>query len=322
MTDTLKKLEERISILEFKLELLVKLTKNDLNKSLDECRTMNELAFVMNLKKEEFEAINEKLSSQIKFLESINQKTYLGPRQLPKIEKDVDVFVVFSKEEFEKTVFDCIPKLKGNTQICKKIAKINDIYDLYYDELAKEIKKTKLERLDKEAKLSNLYHEYKEDITKIYDKLNLMHQEFNHNVKNVEEIIHFFHENELIKISLFYNGELWEKGEDDKRVVINEDSYIHHVCQIETREVLDSISEALKDSKCPYKELLIHLLNSGTKSSLKIGKLQTFYKTLDEYNKNEYVSLEDMNHLKEELKKHIPIVEELLKSYQEFIQGL
>lgn len=317
----MKNLEEKMNLLEFKLELLLRLSYKEFPTSFEECKSLYELAFTLNLSKEQFANIETILASQIDFYKSIRQKSYLGPRQLPKIDDDVDVFLALSKEEFENVIWDNIPNLNHNETICIKIAKLSGIYEIYYEELAQEIKGIKFERLDKENKLLNIYNEYQKYLKNNYQDLYVLKEEFHFNIMRVNEIINFFDQNELQKISIFYNGELWEKAEDDKHVVINEESYIQNVCKIEKNQILDEISELLK-GKCPYKELLIYLLKSGTKSSMKIDQLKTFYQNLEVYNKNEYVDLVEMKKLHEELEKHLKKVDELLTNYEEYLESI
>lgn len=320
--ENMEKLEERLSILEFKLELVLQLTNSNIDLSLENCKTMIEFAFVLDLKKDQFNAINELLSTQIKFYQTYKQQSYVSPRQYPKFEQDIDVFSALSKEEYETAIWKCIPKLHNNTQICQKIAKINGIQEMYYDQLATEIKKTKHERLDKETKLKETYKENKKEVANIYNDVNSLQLELKENLKKSDDIIEFFNKNELVKISLFYNGELWDRSNDDKRVVINEDTYIHNVCKTENNGVLDKISQILKDKSNQTRELIIYLLNSGPTSSRKIESLQAFYKELEVYNKKEYVQLDEIISLKEKLQSNLKIVDEILDSYNEYIKSI
>ncbi len=283
---------------------------------------MVELAFVMNLKKDEFIAINEMLLSQISFYQVLKQNSYSSPRQYSKFEQDLDVFSALSLEEFENKIWKCIPKLEGNKNICEKIAKINGIYEMFYDQLATEIRKTKNERLDKETKLLNSYKQNKVQVDNLYNDVNSLKEEFQSNLKQVESIIEFFNKNDLAKISIFYNGELWDKTDDNKQVVINEDTCIHNVCKTDNREVLEEITKILKDKENEYRELLIYLLKSGPTSSKIVENLQAFYKLMDEYNKNEYVSLDEVITLKEKIENMVKIVSDLLIAYHEYIDNL
>lgn len=320
--ESIKKLEERINILDFKLELVLKLTKNDSNLTLEDCKTMFDFAFVMNLQKVEFVAIKDLLSTQINFFKGYKQNVYISPRQYPKFEEDLDVFAALSTEEFENEIWKRVPKYDNNKDICKKIAKINGIYDLYYDQLATDIKKAKHERLDKETKLLYCYKENKELIDNLYNDIKAMNQVLQTNLKKVDSIIEFFDKNSLIKISIFYNGELWDRDNDDKQVVINEDTCIHNVCTTDRREILGQISEILKDKEYEYRDLLIYLLVSGPTSSKKIESLQALYSTIDEYNKNEYVQKDEIISLKEKLETNLKIVDDILSSYHNYTNNL
>ncbi len=316
--ENVKKIEERINVLEFKLELVLKLTKNDLDLTLETCKTMTEFAFVMGLQKTEFVAINEILSTQINFFKGYKQNVYISPRQYPKFEEELDVFTALSTEEFENEIWKILSKYEGNKDVCKKIAKINGIYDMYYDQLALDIKNAKHERLDKETKLLVSYQENKEQVDNLFNEVKLMQQILQSNLQKTDSIIDFFDKNSLIKISIFYNGELWDRDNDDKQVVINEDTYIHNVCSTDKREILNQISELLKDKKHEYKDLLVYLLASGPTSSKKIENLQDLYNTMDVYNKNEYVQKDEIIILKQKIETNLKIADEILAAYQDY----
>jgi len=320
--EIVKMLEERISVLDFKLELVLKLTKNDMNMTLEDCKTMIEFAFVTSLNKDEFVFINRLLTTQINFYQSANQKSYVSSRQYPKLEQDIDVFIALSKDEYESELTKHVPKLSNIKGAFEKLAKINGITEMYYGELATEIRKTKNEKLDKEAKLFNLYNQNKDMVDNLYNDINLMNQELQLNFEKVNSIIKFFQENELVKISDFYNGELWDKSNDDKRVVVNEESYIHNVCKTENKNVLDTVTEILKDKKVEYKDLIIHLLKSSPTNSKKIESLQDFYKLMEDYNKKEYVQLDELISLKDKIQATVIIVDEISNTYQEYVNSL
>lgn len=320
--NNLKSLEEKIKVLEFKLELVLKFTKCNINLSLNNCKTMDELAFITGLNKDEYNKINDLLSSQINFFKSFKHSNYVSPRQFPRIEDDIDVFQAFSKEDYENKILETAPVLKEHPMICEKIAQINDIHDLYYGPLAIEIRKEKNERLDKETKLLNSYKDNKNEIDGIFNEFSLLKDELNNNLKQSNDILEFFEKNELAKISIFYNGELWEISEDDKKVVINENSYIHNVCKFENKIILDKIDNILKDKKCEYHDLIVHILKSSPTSSKKIEDLQNFYKEMEIYNKNEYIEKNELFAFKEKIAIHINICEEILSNYQEYINNI
>ncbi len=321
--DKVKELEDKLEVLDFKIELLLRHTKTDINLTLESCKTMDDFAYVVGLKRDEFDKINDLLTSQIKFYKSFkgtSNNSYISPRQYTKIDDDINVFMAFSKEEFEENIGKCSPKLSGNSQLCEKIAKINGIHELYYDKLAIDIRKEKNERLDKETKLLNNYKDNKEVIDNLFNELTSFKKELINNLNHVNSIIGFFNENELIRISIFYNGELWDKSEDDKRVVINENSYIHNVCKLENNPILDKFTEIIKDKKLEYHDLFVYLLKSGPTSSSKIEALQTFYKSLKKYNENEYIEKTDMIDLFNHFNANIAIVDEILNTYHDYIK--
>lgn len=323
MTDNMVDiLEERVSILEFKLELMLKITKNDFVLTLENCKTMDEFAFVNNLKKSEYEAIIALLSKQISFYQSFNKQPYMSPRQYFKSDLETNILDALSKDEFENEIWSIVPKFKGNQDICKLIAKINGITEMYYDDLALEIKKAQFAKLDKETKLKTSYKENKDEVDNLYNEVDLLKQELKANLIQAGAIIHFFEENDLKKISIFYNGELWDRSNDDKQVVINEDTYIHNVCETKKENVLADISNILLQKEHPFKDLLVFLLKSSNKSSKKIEGLQEFYKLMTAYNKNEHVQIDEVVTLKEKIESNIKVVDEILNGYNEYVSSL
>lgn len=321
-SNNLKYLEDKLKVLEFKLELVLKFTKCNINLNLDTCKSMDEFAFITGLNKEEFEKLNNLLATQINFYKSFRHSTYASPRQYTRFEEDIDVFQALSKEDFEHEIFTIAPKLKDFPKVCERIAYINDIYEMYYDKLASDIRREKNERLDKETKLLNSYKDNKEEVDNLFKEIKALDQELKNNLKQVEKIINFFIENELMKISIFYNGELWEISEDDKKVVINENSYIHNVCKYEKNMILDKINQILQDKKCEYHDLIVHILKSSPTNSKKIEDLQRFYKEMETYNKNEYIDKNELEAFKEKIINHIKISEEILNSYNEYINNI
>lgn len=324
MVDKIKELEDKLAILDFKIELMLKLTKQDLNLTIENCKNIDEFAYVVGLKKDEYEKLNELLASQINFYQSYrhNSSPYFGARQYPKLEDDLNVFLALSKEEYEESIWKIVPKLDGDKETCAKLAKIMGISEMYYDNLAVEIRKAKISRLDKEAKMLHSYLDNKDEIDNIVQDMKLIKQEFTDNIKQVDTIIDFFEQNELMKISIFYNGELWDFSEDDKKVVINENSYIHNVCTADKFLVLDKITNILKDNKCEYHDLFVHLLKSGPNSSKKIEQLQTFYKTMEIYNKNEYIIKTELIDFKQKLQEHLNLIEEIILSFDDYINKI
>jgi len=321
-SNNLKNLEEKLKVLEFKLELILKFTKCNINLNLDTCKSIDEFAFITGLNKVEFEKLNELLTTQINFYKSFRHSSYASPRQYTRFEEDIDVFQALSKEEFEEQIFTIAPKLKEYSNVCERIAHINDIYEMYYDKLALDIRREKNERLDKETKLLNSYKDNKEEIDNLFIEMKALDQELKNNLKQVDNILDFFTENELMKISIFYNSELWEISEDDKKVVINEDSYIHNVCKYEKNMILDKINLILQDKKCEYHDLIVHILKSSPTNSKKIDDLRHFYKEMEAYNKNEYIDKNELLVFKEKINNHIKISEEILNSYNEYISNI
>jgi len=321
-SSNIKELENKFKALEFKLELVLKFTKCNINLSFDTCKTLEEFAFIVGLNKEEFENINNLLTSQVNFYKTFKNKSYISPRQYTRIEEDIDVFQALSKEDYENKIFTFAPVLKNIPESCEKIAKIYNIFELYYDKLAIEIRKEKNERLDKETKLLNSYKDNKEEISSIFNDFALLKQELNDNLKQVDNILQFFDKNELMKISIFYNGELWEISEDDKKVVINDDSYINNVCKYENYSILDKFNELLQDKKCEYHDLIVHILKSSPTSSNKIETLQKFYKEMEIYNKNEYIEKNEITSFRDTIITHIAICDDILTSFQEYIKSI
>jgi hypothetical protein len=315
-------LEDKLKVLDFKLELILQFTKCNINLNLDSCKTMEELAFITGLNKDEFTRINELLLTQIHFYKSSKNSSYMSPRQVTRIEEDADVFQALSKEEYENNILTIAPGLKKQSNVLVKIAQINGIWEMYYDQLAIDIRRAKNERLDKEAKLLNSYKDNKAIIEQLFSEMELLNQEYKNNIKQADKIISFFKDNELVKISIFYNGELWEISEDDKKVVINDNSYINNICKYEYSEVLDKTAEILKDKKCEYHDLFVHILKSSPTSSKKIEDLQAFYKEMDNYNKNEYIIKEEIIAFRDRIITHKTIVNEILTSYNEYVSSL
>ena len=246
----------------------------------------------------------------------------MSHRQVTRIEEDADVFQALSKDEYEHEILTIAPRLKGQSDVLEKIAQINGIWEMYYDQLAIDIRRAKNERLDKEAKLLNSYKDNKAIIEQLFSEMELLNQEYKNNIKQADKIISFFKDNELVKISIFYNGELWEISEDDKKVVINDNSYINNICKYEYNDVLDKTAEILKDKKCEYHDLFVHILKSSPTSSKKIEDLQAFYKEMDNYNKNEYIIKEEIIAFRDRIITHKTIVNEILTSYNDYVSSL
>ena len=315
-------LEDKLKVLDFKLELILQFTKCNINLNLDSCKTMEELAFITGLNKDEFTRINELLLTQIHFYKSSKNSSYMSPRQVTRIEEDADVFQALSKEEYENNILTIAPGLKKQSNVLVKIAQINGIWEMYYDQLAIDIRRAKNERLDKEAKLLNSYKDNKAAINEWFSNMELLKQEYQNNIDQTDKIITFFNDNELEKISIFYNGELWEISEDDKKVVINDNSYINNICKYEYNDVLDKTTEILKDKKCEYHDLFVHILKSSPTSSKKIEDLQAFYKEMESYNKNEYIIKTEIIAFRDKIITHKAIVDEILTSYNDYVSSL
>jgi len=312
-----KKMEERISSLEFKQELLLKILKKYTNNGVaTDVKTMEEFAYINHLSKEGYDQLNQSLVKQIEVFQVYKQQPYLFPRQQF---SDLNLIVLeaFSKDEYEQLVWSCMPHLKGNQKVCETVAKINGIYDLYYDMLASEIQKFKHAKMDKEKKLRLLYTTHKEEVDNLYHEIELVNNEFQLNIEKINQIISFFEEKGLRQISLFYNGELWDKNDDEKQVVINNESYIHNVCVTTKHGIIRRIDDIINSKTIEYKDLIVSLMKSSV--AKKMADLNTLYKTMNEANTSKQVIFTELITLKEKIQSQMPIVNDLITTYKEYI---